>query len=48
MKSKNGYMGKVLFVDLSTRQFSEEKISEDIYRKFIGGYGLGVRVGWTQ
>lgn len=44
MKSKNGYMGKVLFVDLSTRQFSEEKISEDIYRKFIGGYGLGVRV----
>ena len=40
----NGYMGKVLFVDLSTKQFREEKIEDDIYRKFLGGYGLGVRV----
>jgi len=40
----NGYMGKVLFVDLSTKQFREQEIEEDIYRKFLGGYGLGVRV----
>ncbi|MCF8066946.1 MAG: aldehyde ferredoxin oxidoreductase family protein [Desulfobacterales bacterium] len=39
-----GYMGKILFADLSSGTFSEEKISEDIYRNFIGGQGLGARV----
>lgn len=39
-----GYAGKVLFVNLSNRVIKEEKIPEIIYRDFIGGYGLGIRI----
>lgn len=40
----NGYMGKVLFVDLTSGSIKVESFGEDIYRGFIGGAGLGVRV----
>jgi aldehyde:ferredoxin oxidoreductase len=40
----DGYNGKVLFVDLSNRQFREQQIASDVYRQFLGGYGLGVRI----
>ncbi len=40
---KGGYCGKILFVDLSERKIEELKPSEQTYRKFIGGTGLGVR-----
>jgi len=39
-----GYMGKVLFVDLTSGSIKEESFGEDIYRGFIGGAGLGVRI----
>jgi len=39
-----GYTGKLLFVDLTTRKVKEETPPENIYRDFIGGTGLGVRV----
>ena len=39
-----GYMGKLLFVDLSTGKIEEEKPEESFYRKYIGGYGIGSRV----
>jgi aldehyde:ferredoxin oxidoreductase len=39
-----GYMGKLLFVDLSTGKIKEEAPDEDFYRKYIGGYGIGSRV----
>ena len=39
-----GYMGKLLFVDLSTGVIKEETPDENLYRDFIGGYGLGARV----
>ncbi len=38
-----GYMGKILFVDLSTGVIKEEEPDEKIYRDFIGGYGFGAR-----
>lgn len=38
-----GYMGKVLFVDLTSGSIQEESPGDDIYRGFIGGAGLGVR-----
>ncbi len=38
------YAGKVLFVDLTHGILKEEAPPEDIYRKFIGGNGLGVRI----
>ncbi len=39
-----GYMGKILFVNLTNYTYEELKLDESIYRDYIGGYGLGVRV----
>ena len=38
------YAGKILFVDLTEGKLKEEILSPDVYRGFIGGNGLGVRV----
>jgi len=40
---KGGYCGKILFVELSEGKIEELKPSEETYRKFIGGTGLGAR-----
>nr|MBC7245503.1 aldehyde ferredoxin oxidoreductase family protein [Chloroflexota bacterium] len=40
----NGYWGKVLFVDLSTGHLEAQTLPDEIYRQYLGGYGLGVRV----
>ena len=37
----NGYMGKILFVDLSKGEIKEEALDEKICRDYVGGYGLG-------
>ena len=39
-----GYAGKILFIDLSTGAIRIETMSEGIYRDFIGGVGIGVRI----
>ncbi|MFC1920879.1 aldehyde ferredoxin oxidoreductase family protein [Chloroflexota bacterium] len=39
-----GYMGKILFVNLSTGEIKEETPDESIYRDYMGGYGLGARI----
>ncbi len=36
-----GFMGKVLWVDLSTGLISEETVPEKIYRRYLSGTGLG-------
>lgn len=36
-----GYMGKILFVDLTQGKITEESLPESVYRDFIGGIGLG-------
>lgn len=38
-----GYVGKVLFIDLTNGTLKEEMPPERLYRDFIGGTGLGVR-----
>lgn len=38
-----GYMGKLLFVNLSTGEIKEETPDESFYRKYVGGYGIGAR-----
>jgi aldehyde:ferredoxin oxidoreductase len=43
-----GYAGKMLFVDLSKGSMKEAEWPEQIYREFIGGYGIGVRVLYEQ
>ena len=39
-----GYMGKMLFVDLSKREIKEELLDEKVCYDFIGGYGIGARI----
>lgn len=43
-----GYIGKLLFVNLSTGAIKEEVPEESLYRDFIGGYGVGARVLYSR
>ncbi|MFX1381832.1 MAG: aldehyde ferredoxin oxidoreductase family protein [Promethearchaeota archaeon] len=36
-----GFFGKVLWIDLFSEIFEEEILNEEIYKQYIGGYGLG-------
>ena len=38
-----GYMGKILFVNLSNGEIKEETPDETLYRDYLGGYGLGAK-----
>ena len=38
------WKGKRLVIDLNTRQFIKEKISEQEFRKYLGGRGLNVAI----
>ncbi len=35
-----GYMGKMLWVYLSTKELQEETLDETMARNFLGGYGF--------
>ncbi len=39
-----GYMGKLLFVNLSTGEITEETPEDSFYYDYIGGYGVGARI----
>jgi aldehyde:ferredoxin oxidoreductase len=39
-----GYMGKLLWVDLSRDKITEEALDEKLARDYIGGYGIGARL----
>lgn len=43
-RARYGYMGKLLFVDLTDGTMHEEELPEETARKFVGGYGVGARV----
>jgi aldehyde:ferredoxin oxidoreductase len=43
-----GYIGKILFVDLSTGKITIETSDESLYRDFIGGYGVGARILYSR
>ena len=43
-----GYMGKLLWVDLSTGTIKEEALEESLCRDFIGGYGIGARILYNR
>ncbi len=44
METLYGYAGKMLFIDLSTREIREEPLSRELAELFLGGYGIGARV----
>jgi aldehyde:ferredoxin oxidoreductase len=39
-----GFMGKILWVDLSLKKLVEESLDERTARDFYGGYGLGAKI----
>ena len=43
-----GFMGKLLFVDLSKGSFAEEQPSDEVLTKYLGGYGLGAYILYTR
>ena len=43
-----GYLGKILWIDLDNGSISEERLSDDLYSRFIGGYGLAARLAYER
>jgi aldehyde:ferredoxin oxidoreductase len=43
-----GFMGKMLWVDLSRKKLKEEALDDKLGRQFIGGYGLGARILFSR
>jgi aldehyde:ferredoxin oxidoreductase len=43
-----GYIGKLLFVNLTDGTIKEETLEENLYRDFIGGYGIGARILYSR
>ena len=43
MAYSGGYQGKVLRVNLTDRSIREERLDDEVARKFIGGAGFGVK-----
>ncbi|MCK4371474.1 MAG: aldehyde ferredoxin oxidoreductase family protein [Candidatus Lokiarchaeota archaeon] len=39
-----GFFGKVLWINLTEESFEEETVPEEIYRQYLGGYGLAVKL----
>ena len=46
--SRYGSHGRVLHVDLSDRSHRVEEVGEDVYKQFLGGYGLGAWLMWKH
>jgi aldehyde:ferredoxin oxidoreductase len=40
----NGYIGKIINVNLSDGDITEEALNDDLCRDYIGGYGIGARL----
>jgi len=43
-----GYTGKILRIDLNEMKGREEDLSEDLLKKYIGGYGLGLKYVYDE
>lgn len=44
MKINYGYMGKILWVDLTNKTFKDEIIDDETYEKYLSGYGLASKI----
>ena len=44
----NGYMEKILRVDLSKNEVREEPFPEDWKKKYLGGSGVGARIIYDE
>jgi len=48
MIPKGGYFGKILEVNLTNKTANPKEISDETYRKYIGGSGLGAFFLWNS
>ncbi|MFX1588350.1 MAG: aldehyde ferredoxin oxidoreductase family protein [Promethearchaeota archaeon] len=39
-----GFFRKILWINLSEKNFKEQSLNEEIYRQYLGGYGLAVKL----
>jgi aldehyde:ferredoxin oxidoreductase len=39
-----GYMGKLLWVNLATGKIKDETPDDNLYKNYVGGYGIGARL----
>ena len=44
MPDKEGYFGRILWIDLSAGTIEKIALSDEIYSNYLGGYGLGVKI----
>jgi aldehyde:ferredoxin oxidoreductase len=44
----NGYMGKILKVDLSKHRLEDGMLDEELARQFLGGYGIAARIIFNE
>ncbi|MCD4834094.1 MAG: aldehyde ferredoxin oxidoreductase family protein [Bacteroidales bacterium] len=44
----NGYYGKLLDINLTTREIKKSQIPEEDLKRFIGGRGLGTKILWDK
>ena len=42
----DGYMGRILYVDLTTGQIRTEALDPEIAKNFLGGWGVNARLAW--
>ena len=42
------FIGKILWVDLSEGKWWDEELDEEIYKNFLGGYGLGAKIVYDR
>lgn len=47
-KPGDGYMGKVLWVDLSRGTCTPQDVPDEIYRQFLSGSGLAAMLSWRE
>jgi len=46
--TNKGFHGKVLFVDLSAQTHRVEQVDANVYKSYLGGYGLGAWLMWKH
>ena len=45
---KKGFANRTLFINLSTKEIKEKKVTEDMKKKFTGGRGFGLKLLWDS
>ncbi len=43
-----GYCGKILRLDLTTKKISEQRLTSDVVRKYLGGNGIAARIIYDE